>query len=181
MSTQKFQHEIDSFHQSISVETIGGVADQVFRDSLEDLIRQTKADAGAVWVADKESPDSLTIAINVGEKGDAIEGNVSQQLESGLVSRAFNEGVFVHDDGVFRPADQCLDVDMQLGQFTIHQMASPFKMFGKTIGAVTAIQLSTATNPPAQRAWGFDDDSVRAFQCWVSVAQRLAEYSIVGG
>lgn len=178
MSTHKFQQEIDAFHQSVSVETIGKVADEVFRHSLENLIRQTNADAGAVWVADQGKPDALTIAINVGDKGESIEGNVSQQLESGLVSRAFKESKFVHDNGVFRSADQSSDVDMQLGQFTTHQMASPFQMFGKTVGAVTAIQL-TSVKKPTRREWGFDEDAVQAFHSWVSVAQRLAEYSII--
>lgn len=178
MSTHKFQYEIDAFHQSVSVETISKVADDVFRHSLENLIRQTNADAGAIWVADQKTPDALTIAINAGDKGKTIEGNVSQQLESGLVSRAFKEEIFVHDNGVFRSADQSSDVDMQLGQFTTHQMASPFQVFGKTIGAVTAIQL-TSLKKPTRKEWGFDEDAVQSFKSWVAVAQRLAEYAII--
>jgi hypothetical protein len=178
MNTEKFQPEIDAFLNSVSVETVGKLADNVFRNSLEDLIRQTGADAGAVWIADEKTPDSLTIAVNVGDKGESIEGNVSQQLESGLVSRAFKEDVFVHDQGVFRSPEQSMEVDLQLGQLTTHQMACPFKMFGKTVGALTVIQLTSLKGKP-RREWGFDEAAVNAFQCWAPVAEKLAEYSVV--
>ena len=180
MSCDKFQKEVDSFLQSVSVEAIGKIADQVFRKSFEELLCHCGADAGALWVVEKDAPDSLTIAVNAGDKGETIEGKVSQQLDSGLVSRAFKESTFVHDDGLFRSKDQSMEVDMQLGQVTTQQMAIPFQMFGQTIGAITVIQLSSS-NGVTRREWGFKDDSVQAFQNWLPVAQRLAEYAVVCG
>jgi hypothetical protein len=180
MSCEKFKQETEAFLKTVSVDRVGKVVDEVFRNSFEELLRQCDADAGALWVVDHEAPSTLTIAINVGDKGEAIEGNVSQQLDCGLVSRAFNDSTFVHDVGLFRSKDQSLDVDMQLGQMTTQQMANPFKMFGQSIGALTVVQLS-AINGTARRDFGFKEDAVRAFQNWLPVAQRLVEYSVVCG
>lgn len=176
--TEKFQQEIDTFLQTISVASLRALVDDVFRQSFKILLEQTGADAGALWVLESANPDNLTIAVNVGDKGESIEGNVSQTLDSGLVSRAFKENVFVHDEGAFRSSDQSMDVDMQLGQYTTHQMASPFQVFGQPIGALTVIQLSS-TKDAQGREWGFSDSASQAFQSWVPVAERLVEYSVV--
>ena len=172
----KFQSQIDSYFDTLSVESFGSLADSTIRESFDDLLGNINADAGALWIVEHDKPDELTIAVNVGAKGSTIEGNVSQGLDTGLVSRAYRELELVHDQGAFRHPEQSMDVDMQLGQYTAYQIACPFQMFDKTIGAVTVIQLSSAENA-GTREWGFQDEAVTSFTRWVAVAQRLFEYA----
>ncbi|MEM7452991.1 MAG: hypothetical protein AAF456_01425 [Planctomycetota bacterium] len=176
MAMMKIQSQIDSIFDSLSVDSFGSLADSTIRDSFDDLLTRLNADAGALWIVEHDKPDELTIAVNVGARGSTIEGNVSQGLDTGLVSRAYREKELVHDQGAFRHPEQSMDVDMQLGQFTAYQIACPFQMFDKTIGAVTVIQLSSAENATT-REWGFQEEDVTSFTRWISVAQQLFEYA----
>jgi hypothetical protein len=167
-----------SFLQDVSVTSLKELADDTFRKSFEDLVHQLNADAGALWIIDKEKPEELTIAVNVGSRGSSIEGHISQELSSGLVSKAFREETVVHDEGAFRDPEKSYSVDVTLGQMTNYQIAMPFFMFGQKVGAVTAVQVSTL-EAPSRNDWGFKQDCVERFSHWVAVAQRLLEYSQV--
>ena len=175
---EKFRDAIDRNLSQISVGSFQQLADDNFRKSFDDLVRRNGADAGAIWIVEHDNPQVLTIAVNVGEKGDSIEGEVQQVIETGLVSRAYKDKEFVHDQGAFRNAEQSDSVDRQLGQFTAHQMALPFNVFGNTVGAVTLIQLATPQNV-AGREWGFNEAAENSFQCWTSIAQQLIEWAVV--
>lgn len=171
---EHLQKSADAFLQQDSVSKLGDLADEEIRSSFEDLLHHVAADAGAVWIVGKDN-EELTIAVNVGARGSSIEGSVSQGLDSGLVSKAFKEETMVRDEGAFRHREQSLAVDMKLGQLTAYQIACPFSMFGKTIGAVTVVQLSTPQNA-GKREWGFDEEAANSVTRWVSIAQRLFEY-----
>ena len=67
---------------------------------------------------------------------------------------------------------------MELGQVTAHQIASPFQLFGKTIGAITVIQ-TLATGIEQHSDWGFDNDDILHFETGVAIIQRLFEWNIV--
>lgn len=171
---QHLHESASKFLQQVSVSKLSDLADEKIRMSFEDLLHHVNADAGAIWLVGSDG-EQLTIAVNVGARGSSIEGNVSQNLDSGLVSKAFREKAIVCDEGTFRHEEQSLDVDMELGQLTAYQIASPFSMFEQTIGAVTVIQLTTAENT-SRREWGFDDEASESVSRWVSVAERLFEY-----
>ena len=168
----------ESFLGRLSISSLQELADETTRESFEDLIHQLNADAGAIWVLEKNELDELTIAVNVGARGSSIEGAVSQRLNSGLVSKSFREEILIHDEGTFQDPEQSVAVDMELGQRTNYQIAMPFYMFGQKVGAVTVVQISTPEKP-TRNEWGFDDECVVNFQHWVAVAQRLFEYARV--
>ena len=178
MKVENLQQKTELFLNDLSVDRFGALADEAIRASFEDLVSQLGGDAGAIWIVDKSNPEELAIAVNVGARGSQIEGNVSQNLKRGLVSKAFREKRLVHDKGVFRDREQSMDVDMKLGQYTAYQIAGPFAMFGDTIGAVTIVQLSS-TEKAASRAWGFDEKAVEMFANWTAVAERLFEYAAI--
>lgn len=178
MDEDKKQEIGQSFLKSVSVSRMQELAVPSSRKSFEDLLHQIKADAGAIWIVDKDQTDALTIAVNVGARGSSIEGNISQSLDRGLVCKAFREDTLVHDQGTFFDPEQSRSVDMRLGQQTNYQLAMPFFMFEHKIGAVTAVQVSTLENP-LRKEWGFTDQAVEDFQHWVAVAQRLFEYECV--
>ena len=167
-----------SFIKELSVQSLQKLADQTVRESFGDLIHRLQADAGAIWVLEHNEPDELTIAVNVGEHSDSVEGNVSQGLTSGLVSKSFREETLIRDEGTFSDPEQSVSVDMKLGQRTNYQLAMPFFMFGEKVGAVTAVQISTLEKP-TRSEWGFDEQCVDNFRHWVAVAQRLLEYARV--
>ena len=168
------QAAIQGFLDSISVERINALADSVIKNSFEELLAQLNADAGAVWVV-AESADEITIAVNVGLRGNTIEGQVSQKLERGLVSKAFRDDQIISDEGLLPHSEKSADVDCQLGQMTVHQIAAPFKLFDTRIGAVTIIQTVTNENT-RKKQWGFNENAVESFGRWIQVAQRLFEY-----
>jgi hypothetical protein len=177
MGIENYRTEIDLLLNQLSIDTFKELADEVTRASFGDMVRQLGGDAGAIWIVDKSKPQELVIAVNVGAQGDSIEGKVTQSLDSGLVSKAYTEKQLVHDEGAFRHPEQSMDVDMQLGQYTAYQMASPFNLFGETIGAATVIQL--ASTKSANGEWGFSKEAVQSFRTWVPVLQRLLEYSAI--
>ena len=166
---------VDAFLNSVSLEKVQQLADEVIKESFEDLVHGVGADAGAIWIVDPDQSSEITIAVNVGARGSEIEGEVSQNLDSGLVSKAYKQEELISDEGVIPHAEKSLDVDQQLAQMTLHQIAAPFKMFGKTIGAVTVVQFVTATGAQ-KKEWGLREDATESFQRWVAVAERLFEY-----
>ena len=178
MKVENMQQKTDLFLNDLSVDRFSALADEAIRASFEDLVSQLGGDAGAIWIVDKSRPEELAIAVNVGARGSQIEGSVSQDLKSGLVSKAFREKLLVHDKGVFRDREQSMDVDMKLGQYTVYQIAGPFSMFGDTIGAVTIVQLSSVENA-GRSDWGFDEKAVEMFANWSAIASRLFEYAVV--
>lgn len=166
------------FLSDLSVASLQALAVESTRKSFETLLQHVQADAGAIWVVDKNATDALTIAINVGARGSEIEGHVSQALDKGLVSKAFREGSLIHDEGSFRDPEQSLSVDLELGQLTNYQIAMPFMMFGEKIGAVTVVQVSTLEKP-LRKQWGYTAECVEEFRNWVVEAQRLFENECV--
>ena len=169
---------VESFLNSISIDQVSALADLVIKDSFEDLLAQLNADAGAIWVVGTDSDDEITIAVNVGLRGNAVEGNVTQKLDRGLVSKAYREGQIIGDEGILPHAEKSIDVDSKLGQMTVHQIAGPFQMFGKTIGAVTVVQTVTGSSA-RKKQWGFSENAEQFFRRWVEVVQRLFEYEFL--
>lgn len=171
------QTAIQNFLDSISVERVSALADSVIKSSFEDLLNRLNADAGAVWIV-AEGSDEITIAVNVGLRGDTVEGQVSQNLERGMVSKAFRDGQIISDEGLLPHSEKSIDVDCELGQMTVHQVAAPFRLFDKRIGAVTIVQTVTNANTN-RKQWGFSENAVESFGRWIEVGQRLFEYEFL--
>ena len=167
--------EVQSFLSSLSIERFNGLADSVIKGSFEDFLAQINADAGAIWIVGDQDSDEITISVNVGARGSSVEGKISQNLDSGLVSKAYRENKIIGDEGVISHSEKSFDVDAKLGQMTVHEIAGPFKLFGKTIGAVTVVQMVIDANVK-NKQWGFSENAVEMFGRWVEVAQRLFEY-----
>ena len=165
-----------SFQSNISVDSFSGLADSTIRQVFEEIVQSLGGDAGAIWIVEPADPDKLVIAVNVGSRGSSLEGEVSQSVNSGLVSKAYREGTIVHDQGAFQHPDQSIQVDQQLGQYTAYQVALPFSMSGKRVGAATIIQLSDGS---PKRQWGFTPESVESLQRWAPALERLFEYAVV--
>lgn len=170
------QDKTVSFQKNISVDSFGSLADATIRQALEEIVQSLGGDAGAIWIVEPADPENLVIAVNVGSRGSSIEGEVSQNVDSGLVSKAFREGKIVHDQGAFQHPDQSAQVDQQLGQYTAYQVAAPFSMFANKIGAVTIVQLSDGS---PKRQWGFTPESVESLQRWLPAIERLFEYAVI--
>lgn len=167
---------VDAFLNSLSLDSVRQLADSVIKESFEDMVAGVGADAGAIWVVDADQDAEITIAVNVGARGSEIEGEVSQNLDSGLVSKAYKQEQLISDEGVIPHAEKSFDVDQQLAQMTLHQIASPFKMFGKTIGAATIVQFVTASSGTQKKNWELREDAIESFRRWVAAAERLFEY-----
>lgn len=168
-----------SFLEGIEIESVKSLVDKVVHGSLNNLITQINGHAAAIWLHEQKSAgEALTIAYNVGEKGHDVEGVVSQPLDEGLVSKAFKEDKTICHQGVFKHKEQSTDVDKELGQMTAHQIAAPFKLFDKTIGAITVIQ-TLAKGYEQQSEWGFDKSDIAYFETSVDIVQRLLELNVI--
>lgn len=180
MNYQEFvSSSVESFIARPTLSTFRQLADPFVRESFEKLVRHIQGHAGAYWVIDRQNEtDGLTIVVNVGERGEEIEGEIFQPLDQGLVSDAFNNGETICHQGMFRPKNQSEDVDRELGQVTSHQIAAPLELFGKKIGAVTVIQ-SLAAGVSQGTDWGFDQPAIDEFNYWVRISERLLEYNFV--
>lgn len=155
------------------------LVDDVIEKGAENLLDQINGHALAIWLKCQQSGDEvLTIAYNVGEKGSTLEGVVSQSLTGGLVSKAFKENKVVCHQGLFKHKEQSQAVDKALGQMTAHQIASPFTLFGATLGAVTVVQ-TLAAGIEHHSEWGFTNDDILHFATGVEVLQRLFELNII--
>ncbi len=141
------------------------------------LLDRVNGHAAAIWFHETDGQtDMLTIAINVGEHGHEIEGQIHQPVGAGLVSKAFREGKIICHQGLFEHPEKSRDVDRQLRQVTAHQIAGPFRMFERTIGVVSAIQTLESGIQKHTDEWGFQDDDVQLFGVWTSILERLMEY-----
>lgn len=180
MNYQEFvSSSVASFVANPTLATFQQLSDPFIRDSFEELLRHIQAHAGAFWLIDKkEEVVGLTIAVNVGDRGEEIEGEIFQPLDHGLVSEAFNKNETICHQGMFRPKKQSGEVDRELGQITSHQIAGPLEMFGQKIGAVTVIQ-SLSGGVTKGTDWGFEQTAIDDFNCWVQLGQRLLEYNFV--
>ncbi|MEM9410515.1 MAG: hypothetical protein AAGA30_05345 [Planctomycetota bacterium] len=165
--------------EEINVSNLKSLADDVIEKCMEQLISHVNGHAVAVWMPEsKDGQEVLTIAYNVGGKGSDVEGIISQSLDDGLVSKSFKEAQVVCHKGFFKHKEQSSDVDKQLGQMTAHQMASPFNLFGLTVGAITVIQ-TLGAGVENHADWGFDDQDVRHFTVVVAIIQRLFELNLI--
>ena len=163
----------------LTLENLNSLTDSVVEGCLESLNELVNGHAAAIWIReDKGGEQVLTIACNVGGKGDEVEGVVSQSLDSGLVSKAFNDGETICHQGFFKHKEQSTEVDKELGQMTAHQIAAPFELFGKAIGAVTVIQ-TLAAGVEKQSEWGFDKSDVESFNVQLRIIERLLELNVI--
>ena len=129
------------FVVTLTVANFKTLSDQVVENCIGHLIDGVNGHAVAIWLPEEKDGDEvLTIAYNVGEKGPEVEGVISQPLEKGLVSKSFKEKQTVCHQGFFKHKEQSNTVDKELGQITAHQIAAPFQLFRKTVGAITVIQ-----------------------------------------
>ena len=163
--------------QALSLDNIRTVADEVIESGFENLLKFIHCDSAAIWLKNP-AEDKLTIAFNVGGRGKELEGQVSQSLDSGLVSKAYREQQMICHQGIFNHKEQSSQIDMELGQMTAHQIAAPFKLFGQLVGAVTAVQIISSEKPRTS-GWGFDDEMCHRFTNWVQVAERLFELNLL--
>ena len=170
---------VASFVASPTLTTFQKLADPFVRESFEKLLGKLHGHAGAYWLVDRQDDvEGLTIAVNVGDRGEEIEGEIFQPLDDGLVSEAFNKNETICPQGMFRPKKQSAEIDRELGQITSHQIAAPLKLFGRKIGAVTVIQ-SLASGVTHGTQWGFDQPAIDEFNNWVHLSERLLEYNFV--
>lgn len=169
----------EEFTQGMGIVVFQSLADDVIKNSILNLSQLINGHAIAIWLPEKkDSEEVLTIAYNVGARGHEIEGVVSQPLDEGLVSKAFKDNDFVCHQGFFKHREQSADVDKELGQVTAHQIAAPFQLFGKTVGAITIIQ-TLASGIEQQSEWGFDENDVEMFKSGVQNIERLFELNII--
>jgi hypothetical protein len=174
-SKQSIQSTIASFSTIATDELIHELADPTIERCFSNLLDHIHADAAAIWLKQSsDDGDVLTIAYNVGGRGSDIEGVVRQPLDRGLVSKAFRERKTICHQGIFKHKEQSAEVDLKLGQFTAHQIAVPFDLFGKPLGALTAIQTLDA-GIKHDSDWGFKAEDIKHFETWLEIIQRLFE------
>lgn len=183
MSPSELRMAIDeateSYLDQLEVKTLQALSDNVIEGSVSNLKQLINGHAVAIWLPEnRNGEDVLTIAYNVGERGHMIEGTISQPLGSGLVCKAFRENQTICHQGFFKHREQSLGVDQELGQVTAHQIATPFELFGKTVGAATIIQ-TLASGIVQHSEWGFDESDVELFESGVETIQRLFELNII--
>ena len=121
---------------------------------------------GSIWIID-EKKQQLVTCYNTEE----LARHVSQDLGSGLVSKAFNEETPIHHKGLKRYHDSSSSVDEKLAQKTQHQISVPFYVGGKLCGAVSVVQLSSDfhSDPRKDVPWGFSDDALPAVAATATV------------
>ena len=164
---------------NLDLDALKSLSDDVIEGSIENLNELVSGHATAIWMREeKDGEEVLTIAYNVGGKGEEVEGVVSQSLDSGLVSKAFNDDETICHQGFFKHKEQSSSVDKELGQITAHQIATPFKLFGQGVGAVTVIQ-TLAAGIEANSEWGFENSDIENFEAHVRVLERLFELNVI--
>ena len=169
----------NSFLASLQRASLPSLADQVIESSILNLQKLINGHAIAIWLPEtRDGEEVLTIALNVGERGHEIEGEISQTLEHGLVSKSFLEKETICHQGFFKHREQSVRVDQELGQVTAHQIATPFSLFGQTVGACTVIQ-TLASGLEQQSDWGFDENDVTLFRNGMESIERLFELNII--
>ena len=183
MSPSELRIAIDeatkSFVGSLEIDVFQALTDNVIEGSIVNLNQLVNGHAIAIWLPEqRDGEDVLTIAYNVGERGHEVEGVISQSLDKGLVSKAFRDGETICHQGFFKHREQSVAVDQELGQVTAHQIAAPFKLFEKSVGAITVIQ-TLASGIEQQSEWGFDENDVSVFESGVETVQRLFELNII--
>jgi len=183
MSSSELRTAIDeaaeSFVGRLEIVTLQSLADPVIEAAISNLNQLIDGHAIAIWLPENRAGEAvLTIAYNVGERGHEIEGVVSQSLGKGLVSKAYRDHETICHQGFFKHRDQSIDVDQKLGQVTAHQIATPFQLFDRTVGAATIIQ-TLASGIEKHSEWGFDERDVDRFQAGIETIQRLFELNII--
>lgn len=169
----------DSYLGGLELSVLPELADQVIKGSILNLIQLINGHAIAIWLPEnRDGEDVLTIALNVGERGHEIEGEISQSMDKGLVSKAYRENETICHQGFFKHREQSSAVDQELGQVTAHQIATPFKLFDKIVGAVTVVQ-TLASGIEQQSEWGFDENDVALFRTGIETIERLFELNVI--
>lgn len=169
----------DSYLGGLELSVLPSLADDVIKGSILNLIQLVNGHAIAIWLPERQGDaDVLTIAYNVGGRGHDIEGEISQSLDKGLVSKAYLENETICHQGFFKHREQSSAVDKELGQVTAHQIATPFKLFGKTVGAATVVQ-TLASGIEQQSEWGFDENDVTLYRNGIETIERLFELNVI--
>lgn len=156
------------------------LVDDVVAKTMSNILDHVNGHAIAIWLKENGAEEKLTIACNVGDKGASVEGLVSQPLSAGLVSKAYRDGQVVCHQGLFKHREQSLSVDKALNQITAHQIASPFRLFGNRVGAVTVVQ-TLAKGIEQHSEWGFTKEDISHFETGVEILQRLIELNLIRG
>lgn len=118
------------------------------------LLRSVQADEGTLWVVNAEK-NALVAAYNHGPRRAEFELKATQSLSEGVISVAFRKDEPVADTGMFQHPQHSIKVDVKLGQYTVHELAAPFRLFGELLGVASAVQLWH--NNPAALGHSKDD------------------------
>ncbi len=177
IDVESIRQNIRLFVETLAPSDIRAYVDQRIDEGFTELLGQVDGHAAAVWIKPVDR-DVLTIAYNVGERGAEIEGKIEQSLDTGLVSKSFNEAQTICHQGFFPHREQSDKADRALDQITAHQIASPFTLFGKKCGAVTVIQ-SQASQVARHTKWGFEEDDIQRVEAWTAILGRLIEYNFL--
>ena len=184
-STRSTNHELmpmivsktQAFVDELSHQSLKRLVDENLDRCFQSFLTRTDSHAGAVWIVNPAT-NKLVIAYNVGGQGQEIEGQIEQPLETGLVSKAFKENQTICHQGIFAHREQSAKVDEALLQVTAHQIATPFCMFGRTVGVLTAIQTLDA-GVRLKTEWGFDETDIEQIEVASWVLGRLMEYNVI--
>ncbi len=166
-----------AFIDELSHHSLKQLVDENLDRCFQSFLTRTDSHAGAIWIVNPTT-NKLVIAYNVGGQGHAIEGQIEQSLESGLVSKSFKEEQTICHQGMFAHREQSAKVDEVLLQVTAHQIATPFRMFGRTVGVLTAIQTLDA-GVRLKTEWGFDETDIEQIEVASWVIGRLLEYNTI--
>ncbi len=139
---------------------------------LKHVVAEMGAHEASMWIINDET-DKLVICYNTEE----LERHFSQSLDSGFVSKAYQEEGPVHQKGINRYVDSSPLIDNEHAQKTQHQISVPFYLFGKLCGVLSVVQLSSDfhSEPREDVQWGFDEEAVTLLTATATVVAENIE------
>lgn len=130
------------------------LGDAPARGVLAAFLPLTNAHEMAIWIKDPDA-DRLVPVVDTTGPGGVLEMKASQPLTSGIVSQVYRENARYLESGIWRAKGHSPEVDQALKQITQHEMCVPFRMAGRLVGVMSAVQLADARHLATTARWGF--------------------------
>ena len=147
-------HPLHAELERLPLTVFHAMGDAPVRGLLATFLPLTNAHEMAIWIKDPEAERLVPVVDSTGPGG-VLEMKASQPLSSGIVSQVYRENARYLESGIWRAKGHSPEVDQALKQITQHEMCVPFRMAGRLVGVMSAVQLADLRHATTTARWGF--------------------------
>lgn len=152
---------------------LSSLMDPVTADIFGKVLRETGADSGVIWLADRERTN---LVVGYSHKVEKLLG-MRQPLDEGLISLVLGSEHAICENEVYADERHSKKIDEEIGMITCAMIAVPFYLGGNVRGVVSCVQWKERESDPDPP--GFTGSELNQVKLFTAAAERLLNYELL--